>query len=62
MIGSLSHLIRGAAIDAIITGTEKIIQANLDAVQLDHAAEQHRANATPKIATKRSARRRSGAA
>ncbi len=47
MIGSLSHLIRGAAIDAIITGEEKITRGSLDAVKLDHAAEHHHA-ATPK--------------
>lgn len=41
MIGSLSHLIRGAAIDAIITGAEKITRANLDAVRLDHTAHAH---------------------
>jgi hypothetical protein len=33
MIGSLSHLIRGAAIDAIITGEEKITKAGLDGVR-----------------------------
>ncbi len=38
MIGSLSHLIRGAAIDAICDGTEKITKKHLDAVRLDHAA------------------------
>jgi hypothetical protein len=42
MIGSLSHLIREAAIDAIINQTEKINQAGLDAVDLDQTAEQHR--------------------
>ena len=42
MIGSLSHLIREAAIDAILTQTEKINQAGLDAVDLDQTAEQHR--------------------
>jgi len=41
MIGSLSHLVRAAAIDAIITGTEKITRAGLARVQLDHAAETH---------------------
>lgn len=51
MIGSLSHLIRGAAIDAIITGEEKITRAGLDAVRLDHAAEhQHRAITPPRKA------------
>jgi hypothetical protein len=39
MIGSLSHLIRGAAIDTILDGTEKITKAHLDAIRLDHAAE-----------------------
>lgn len=41
MIGSLSHLIRGAAIDAILDGSEKITKAHLDAIRLDHAAETH---------------------
>jgi Bacterial TniB protein len=39
MIGSLSHLIRGAAIDAILEGTEKITRQSLDRVELDHAAQ-----------------------
>lgn len=38
MIESLSHLIRGAAIDAICDGTEKITKAHLEGVRLDHAA------------------------
>jgi hypothetical protein len=38
MIGALSHQIRGAAIDAMLTGTEKITQAELDAVPLDVTA------------------------
>jgi Bacterial TniB protein len=58
MIGSLSHLIRGAAIDAIVTGEEKITRAGLDAVKLDHAAEHHHAVA-PKTGR---AMRRDGAA
>lgn len=41
MIGSLSHLIRGAAIDAILDGAERITRAHLDAIRLDHAAESH---------------------
>ena len=40
MIGSLSHLIRGAAIEAILDGSEAITKATLGAVHLDHAAEQ----------------------
>jgi hypothetical protein len=39
MIGSLSHLIRGAAVEAILDGTEKITRQTLDRVGLDHAAE-----------------------
>ena len=39
MIGSLSHLIRGAAIDAINDGTEKITRSHLDGIRLDHAAQ-----------------------
>jgi hypothetical protein len=39
MIGSLSHLIRGAAVEAILDGTEKITRDNLDRIGLDHAAE-----------------------
>ncbi len=39
MIGSLSHLIRGAAIDAINDGTEKITKGHLEAIRLDHAAQ-----------------------
>jgi hypothetical protein len=37
-IVSLSHLIREAAIFAILTGAERIDKAILDAVELDHAA------------------------
>jgi hypothetical protein len=39
MIGSLSHLIRGAAIDAILDGTEKITRKSLQAVTLDRTAQ-----------------------
>jgi len=42
MIGSLSHLVREAALDAIINQTEKINQAGLDTVDLDQNAEHHR--------------------
>ncbi|MEQ4725095.1 hypothetical protein [Nonomuraea sp. B19D2] len=45
MIGSLSHLIRGAAIDAILDGSEKMTRAHLDAIRLDHAAEARPADA-----------------
>lgn len=43
MIGSLSHLIRGAAIDAILDGTEKITRTSLQKVKLDRAAQNRRA-------------------
>jgi len=39
MIGSLSHLIRAAAMRAIRDGSEKISKPHLDAVPLDYAAE-----------------------
>lgn len=39
MIGSLSHLIRGAAIMAILEGAEAITRELLDDVPLDHVAE-----------------------
>ncbi|MCX4231334.1 ATP-binding protein [Streptomyces sp. NPDC020707] len=39
MIGSLSHLIRGAAIDAILDGTEQITRKSLERVRLDRAAQ-----------------------
>lgn len=41
-IGSLTRLIRQAAITSITDGTEKVTKATLDAVQLDHLAEQHK--------------------
>ncbi|MEV6537056.1 TniB family NTP-binding protein [Streptomyces sp. NPDC051639] len=39
MIGALSHAIRGAAIDAILTGTEKITKKSILAIPLDHTAQ-----------------------
>ncbi|WP_406485927.1 TniB family NTP-binding protein [Streptomyces phaeochromogenes] len=39
MIGALSHAVRGAAIDAILTGTEKITKKSLAAIPLDHTAQ-----------------------
>lgn len=39
MIGSLSHLIRGAAIEAILTATERITRPLLELIELDHAAQ-----------------------
>ncbi|HUN37583.1 MAG TPA: ATP-binding protein [Trebonia sp.] len=40
MIGSLSHLIRGAAIEAIQSGTEQVTRKLLDTIDIDHAAQQ----------------------
>ncbi|MEU4499624.1 ATP-binding protein [Streptomyces sp. NPDC023998] len=42
MIGALSHAIRGAAIDAVLTSTEKITKARIEAIPLDFAAESDR--------------------
>ena len=39
MIGSLTHLIRGAAIRAILGGQEALTRTLLDSVRIDHAAE-----------------------
>jgi hypothetical protein len=41
MIGSLSHLVREAALDALLDGAEKITKARLEAIDLDLAAEGH---------------------
>jgi hypothetical protein len=56
MIGSLSHLIRGAAVEAILDGTEKITRETLDRISLDHAAE------TTRTRRKAAARRRHASA
>jgi hypothetical protein len=40
MIGSLSHLVRAAALDAILDGSERITKASLERVDLDESAEQ----------------------
>ncbi len=47
MIGSLSHLIREAALDAILDGIEKITRAGLDAVELDRGVRQPRPQRRP---------------
>lgn len=39
MIGSLAHLIRAAAIRAILTGAEQLTPQLMDTVRIDHAAE-----------------------
>ncbi len=38
MMGSLSALIREAALEAILTGAETMTKTMLDAIDLDHAA------------------------
>ncbi|WP_454356680.1 TniB family NTP-binding protein [Streptomyces calvus] len=40
-IGSLARLIRQAAITALVDGTERITKTTLEAIRLDHLAEQH---------------------
>lgn len=52
MIGSLSHAIRGAAIDAILTGTERITKEIIQTIPLDHTAHSTASPAT-KTATSR---------
>jgi hypothetical protein len=47
MIGSLSHLIREAAIEAILDGSEQLGKTSLDNVILDHAAEHPRVTTSP---------------
>jgi hypothetical protein len=49
MIGSLSHLIRGAAIEAILTSTEQITRKLLETIVLDHAAQQGSASRTAAV-------------
>ena len=48
MIGTLSHQIRGAAVDAVLGGAEKITKAGLLAVDLDMAARSKRPGRPPK--------------
>ncbi|SEE64647.1 TniB protein [Streptomyces sp. 3213] len=48
MIGSLLLQIRGAALDAILEGTEKVTRAGLERVPLDHTAQQRSVPARPK--------------
>ncbi len=45
MIGSLSHLVRAAAISAILDGSERITRRQLNAIRVDHASERHYRNA-----------------
>jgi len=52
-IGSLSRLLRRAAITAILDQSEKITRAGLDAIALDHLAEEHY---RPRVPARRSPR------
>jgi hypothetical protein len=47
MIGSLSHLIREAALDAVMTGTERITRTGLDVIDLDQCADEQDATRNP---------------
>ena len=51
MIGTLSHQIRGAAVDAILSGTEQITKKDLLAVDLDIASRRNRPDARPRART-----------
>ncbi|MGP3974465.1 TniB family NTP-binding protein [Streptomyces sp. 8N114] len=46
-IGSLARLIRQAAIEAILAGSERITKGLLDGITLDHLAEEHYRPRTP---------------
>ncbi|MFF8619071.1 TniB family NTP-binding protein [Streptomyces sp. NPDC015350] len=52
-IGSLARLVKQAALAALLDGTERITRTTLDAVRLDHLAEQHY---RPRTRTKTSTR------
>jgi hypothetical protein len=56
MIGSLSHLIRGASVEAIQSGSEQITRKLLDTIGIDHAAQRESVPAT--AAARRAAGRR----
>ncbi|WP_406110724.1 TniB family NTP-binding protein [Streptomyces sp. NBC_01003] len=57
-IGSLARLIRQAALDAIMDGSERITKTSLDAIQLDHLAEEHYRPRTRHSPTQRGRSRR----
>ncbi|MCW8384534.1 TniB family NTP-binding protein [Streptomyces justiciae] len=52
-IGSLSRLIRQAALTALLDGSERITKALLDTIRLDHLAEEHYRPRTPPSAPRR---------
>jgi hypothetical protein len=39
MIGSLSHLVRAAAISAFLDGTERITRTTIKNIRIDHSSE-----------------------
>ena len=51
MIGSLLRLIRGAAIQAVLDGTEKITRAGLGSIGVDVASETADAGRRPRSST-----------
>ncbi len=57
MIGSLSHLIRGAAIEAMLSGTEQITRKLLETIDIDHAAQQESVSRTAAVRRASAARR-----
>ena len=60
MIGSLSQLIRGAAILAIEDGSEQITQKLLDTVPVDYAAERADTASRPPRRGSRAIRKQTG--
>jgi hypothetical protein len=60
MIGSLSQLVRGAAIVAIEDGSEQITKKLLDSVPVDYAAQRADTASRPPCRGSRAIRRQSG--
>ena len=60
MIGSLSQLVRGAAILAIEDGSEQISKQLLDSVPVDYAAQRADTASRPPRRGSRAVRRQSG--
>jgi Bacterial TniB protein len=59
MIGSLAHLIRAAAIEAISDQTEQITKPLLDRIRLDHAAQASQPTASRSVGARRTTTRAS---
>jgi hypothetical protein len=53
LIGSLSQLIREAAIEAIDNGSERITKRLLDSIELDHTVEEARSQKNTRKPTRR---------